>query len=493
MNIFPCSNKFLINYFYFRSISEIIVSIDSQSTSKRKKKEDGKHPDFQVLELADWDIRLPGLTENKHIPVINFRSPLLALTLFNFFLPETLLEKIWDDTKLKYPVIWRYGSTKPIFINKNQFRYRTILCLLACQIRIIGLQNKPKENSKNLNPLRGNLDEARDHFKTVIDEANPNEKKPNMFPGIEILQVLCSRFLFDTDYHDLISENFQKAVKWVGEYLAGDEKLLHFTGDSDNIRMVLTKPDKVGHWFYELCIKLSNGLSFLLHFRAHLSDPNRNISIKTSEIVEQWTTIATTLGGENANPDAITTADSYYFDTTGRNICNDKKKKFVVGLQKNRFVSICDHLSGLVHAKKEVAAAYNEKTNEILVKYWDPEHPQPKFVLSNAFKLTKITEKTKQKSRDVTIPVYSEYAEMFNLCDRFNRNLHERTWPHKTGGKSRKGEHGQYHNFALSAILQNIFNLYHDVNGEDHTIPSFKDFFCNLADDIVRYAFFKIE
>ena len=253
----------------------------------------------------------------------------------------------------------------------------------------------------------------------------------------------------------------------------------------------MTKPDRVGHWFYELCIKLSNGLSFLLHFRAHLSDPHRHITIKTSEIVEKWTTIATTIGGENFNPDAITAFDSYYLDTSGRIFCNDKSKNFIAGIQKSRFSSICDHLSGLVHEKKEIAAAYNEKTNEVLVKYWDPEHPQPKFVLSNAFKLKKVTPKGKRRVREVTIPVYSEYAQMFNLCDRFNRNLHERTWPHKTGGKARKGEHGQYHNFAFSAVLQNIFNLYHDVNGEDHTLISFKDFFCNLADDIVRYAYFK--
>jgi len=71
----------------------------------------------------------------------------------------------------------------------------------------------------------------------------------------------------------LISKNFQSLVSRVGEFAAGDEKLLHFTGNSKNIRMILTKPDRVGHWFCELCIKLVNGLSFLLYFRAHLSDP----------------------------------------------------------------------------------------------------------------------------------------------------------------------------------------------------------------------------
>ena len=89
--------------------------------------------------------------------------------------------------------------------------------------------------------------------------------------------------------------------------------------------MILTKPDRVGHWFYELCIKLANGLSYLLYFRAHLSDPARAISIKTSEIVKDWTSITTSLGGPGANPNAVTVFDKYYLDNTDRNHCIDNK------------------------------------------------------------------------------------------------------------------------------------------------------------------------
>ena len=88
----------------------------------------------------------------------------------------------------------------------------------------------------------------------------------------------------------------------------------------------------------------------------------------------------------------------------------------------------------------------------------------------------------------MSIPVYSEYAIIFNLCDRFNRNLHERTWSHKSGGFHRMGEPGNYHNFALSSVLQNIFNLYHSINGEDDNQESFCDFCCRLADEIAQFA-----
>ena len=42
---------------------------------------------------------------------------------------------------------------------------------------------------------------------------------------------------------------------FLGQYVAGDEKLFYFTGDSIIIRQVISKPDKIGLWFYELCCK----------------------------------------------------------------------------------------------------------------------------------------------------------------------------------------------------------------------------------------------
>ena len=183
---------------------------------------------------------------------------------------------------------------------------------------------------------------------------------------------------------------------------------------------------------------MKNGLSYLLYFRAHLSNPAKGNSIKTVEIVKDWTDITTTLGGDDANPDAITCFYSYYLCNNGRDHCNKEKKNFIAAIQRNRFESICSHLSGFAHEKGQVAAVYNQKTDELLIKYYDPEHDSPKYVLSNAFRKSKKSKTLKKRSRKSTIPVYSEYVEMFNLCDRFNRNLHERTWPHKRGGLHKK-------------------------------------------------------
>jgi hypothetical protein len=53
--------------------------------------------------------------------------------------------------------------------------------------------------------------------------------------------------------------------------VSGDEKLFHFTGLSGNVRLVISKPDRIGFWIYELCGRFANGWPFLLDVFMHNS------------------------------------------------------------------------------------------------------------------------------------------------------------------------------------------------------------------------------
>jgi hypothetical protein len=64
--------------------------------------------------------------------------------------------------------------------------------------------------------------------------------------------------------------------------VAGDEKLWRFTGNN-YIRLCISKPDKVGFWFYELCARLSNGLPYMLSLLMHNSTEE---NVKVVDIVK---------------------------------------------------------------------------------------------------------------------------------------------------------------------------------------------------------------
>lgn len=77
---------------------------------------------------------------------------------------------------------------------------------------------------------------------------------------------------------------------------------------------------------------------------------------------------------------------------------------------------------------------------------------------------------------------------MFNVCDHFNKNLHKRTWSHKHGGRDCEGDPGHQNNFAWSCIMQNVFNAYVAINGENHDDYNFRDFYVELAEALYNEA-----
>ena len=52
---------------------------------------------------------------------------------------------------------------------------------------------------------------------------------------------------------------------------------------------------------------------------------------------------------------------------------------------------------------------------------------------------------------------HSFYKFGYNTCDRYSRNLHDRTWPHSRGGHGTKGDFLNQHDFVTATLLQNIF------------------------------------
>ena len=81
--------------------------------------------------------------------------------------------------------------------------------------------------------------------------------------------MFLSHFLFYNSYLDALSNNFLRIVRHLGTNVAGDEKLSRFFGESDDVRVFFSKPDRVGLWFHQLASALSNGLTYMVHLRLH--------------------------------------------------------------------------------------------------------------------------------------------------------------------------------------------------------------------------------
>lgn len=299
--------------------------------------------------------------------------------------------------------------------------------------------------------------------------------------------------LLTEEYADDISKNFYNLVLSLGQFVAGDEKLWNFTGNSGNVRLCLSKPDRIGLWFYELCGIFSSGLPYLLKFSMHNSSVS---TVTVASIVQGWIDVVKQVGKESVadgvlpNPKCYLAADSYYMAADSRRLCFDSGIKFSCSVKPDRFKNEVRmvHPPGRVDTTGEWKGIYNETTNELFVYHYSTEKGVGiKYNYSRGF--LRSTDKNKIKEHLDRIPGYDNYATFFKGCDDFNKGLNGRHWPFKRGGKGVSGESGEHNDFIMACILQNTFNAFHDINRRDHHHSTFMDMCDELADDIFRHSF----
>lgn len=420
---------------------------------------------FVALDKRHDNLEYEGMDLHHRFPVFGLIGRPCVLRIFLKFITREFVGKLLED--LDPDLLWLEPARDLLLKPTVDMYYEA----LAITIRIQGIQNRPLWNRTNNHPLRDAIVEARQHFKELKPEIDPM--------SIKKAQKLLAVGLIQNQYFDQLSLNFQSIVASLGEFVAGDEKLLHFTGNSGDIRLVLSKPDRVGLWFYELATELSNGRSYLLYFRLHSVNKAIGESVPVSEIVAEWSSVVKRLG----NPATLLVFDSYYLDSVGRRYLHDNELKYIASVTKERFPLIHDKLKENVKKPGDWDGMHDVATKESAVLYWDPDDRiGMKMVLTNA--LTKVT----RMAINNIIPIYDIYKITFKPCDNFNKCLHDRTWPHRHGSRKIPGDIGLQHNFAVSVTLQNTFNCYCEINGIAPKEREFVELCMELSDALYQYA-----
>lgn len=352
---------------------------------------------------------------------------------------------------------------------------------MALQIRIIGRHIVPQENTtggaKRRRPARVAIEEGIAHFRAL-----PNAGK--VF-GVDIFERLIAVTLLN-EHEELISNNFRSVMATLGEAVAGDEKLYFFTGKSGDVRLVVSKPDKIGLWFYELCVKLKNDKSFMLWFQLQTNKDNEPITVNS--IVTKWRNILKSFPNWQ---NTMLVFDNYYLGAESRADNLAEGIMFSASMNPQRFgpeVKMIHDDGGVLGDKEgEHKTMWNEVTKELLTYHFDRQKGVgKKYNLSRGF--SRSTDKYKIAEHKDDIPGYDYYKHSFEPCDNFNRGLHDKTWPHKRGGNGYDGDSGCAHDFIMACILQNTFNATSDINKTDGDSVSFEDKCAQLSDELFIYA-----
>ncbi len=387
-------------------------------------------------------------------------------SIFQEFLPNELLSKIWDNND------WSYDSGKR-HVFGGKFELAKIKKFLAIKIRIQGEQNVPTRNKLNPHALDISLQKsARD-----LEELCP---AASTAPGRNILRLLESRFLIDHSYVNQVSLKFQSIVDEIGEYVAGDEKVDRFAGNSGHLRFVPNKPAKIGLWHYELTGLINNDTPYLLDTFTAAPYTQVGQSEFMGNIASHWCDVIARMNVHFAYKKTALCFDSYYMDSNTRTVLLNRNIPYSGSVQAGRFTSLLNKLQHLVVKPGDFACLYNEHTNEIFTHCYDRnQRLGRRSVLSNVLR-------HQQGVRHPTgsIPAYTAHGVMFSGCDKFNRELCDKMWPHKRGGYSTLGDRGKEDDFIFTCTLLNTWFATETINGNLDNKGNFLQFCNNLSQEI---------
>ncbi len=282
---------------------------------------------------------------------------------------------------------------------------------------------KPGEGGR---PLREAFKRALEHLVSIKKDTD------NMASGSigdDFLANMHAWFHLSPEDEGELNAKFEAMVAYLGEYAAGDEKLWRYLGESGWLRQVLSKPDKLGHWFYELCIPLANGRSFLIHVKLHKAAEEEG-TIHVDSVVELWTQVLDRK--KQHGVDCFLAVDSYYWSAATRKVLYESNIPYAASCTRERlgFLGHVDEDNTLlstipVNNPGDTRGLENLETGELVIHHLDtnPDIGE-KFVSGRGLERHVVLD-PKQKSSIPNynahlVPLYSLYKEFFAVCDHFN-------------------------------------------------------------------------
>lgn len=197
---------------------------------------------------------------------------------------------------------------------------------------------------------------------------------------------------------------------------------------------------------------------------------------------------------ELPNPKCILAADSYYLTNSVKTLMEksaNQQIKFTFSVNKDRMKPEVRmvHPANREDKPGEFAGITNETTSETFVYHYDTQKGVGiKYNYARGFLRVTEKQKVKEKNAAKVVPVYEYYKQLFELCDKFNRNLHDCTFPHKRGGRGRVGEFGRQNDFMLAVILQNTRNVYATLKKLNPSLTNFSLFCDELSIQIFAHS-----
>ena len=160
----------------------------------------------------------------------------------------------------------------------------------------------------------------------------------------------------------------------------------------------------------------------------------------------------------------------------------EKWLKLIAALDTGRFNCFKKYMEKRVKNVGKTSYLHNNQSQETIVLHWSVNsHIGKTMTYSTCFKV----EKGKQPPN--TIPIFDHYNAGFSRCDRFNQQMHGKTWPFKCGGFNRHGMEGNSMNYWFTTALVNGWNAHAATRPAGTPQQNFRDYCRDLAIELCQH------
>ena len=182
------------------------------------------------------------------------------------------------------------------------------------------------------------------------------------------------------------------------------------------------KPDRVGLWVYELCVRLSNKTSYILDLWLYDAVSLLGESIPVSKVVKHWAKVVHSFNAARMNDsNTLLVIDSYYLDEAAREGLADKKVKFIGAVNPRRFPVLTQMVRADVSKKGQWKGLWNGLRKELIAHSFTKDGKQYTALTIAYCRLA-------TRSDTKSVPVCCDYGKMFSACDVFNRQIKNRIY-----------------------------------------------------------------
>ncbi|KAJ1420985.1 hypothetical protein B484DRAFT_433396 [Ochromonadaceae sp. CCMP2298] len=440
-----------------KRLSEVMTELNEKRRKRAVQMAPVNEEGWELMDYTKFTYKHREVEAEASRLLYNLRStemfPLRLVDVFLKFFNRPLLESMLAGHLAHNPE-WA-NLSKSCKSKRADTSVPMLYRMIAVKIRLYGLQQRPSEHCPIKNPFLSAVKQATSHFDALYGCSGQDVNRTCK---------LISCFLCTHEYYDQLSANWQSVVREVGEFVAGDEKLLKFFGDAGDIIAVSSKPDSVGLWFYELCAQDRHDRVFLLDTKLQRKhSPAETITMMS--VVARWGQIIMDRG----RPQTILAFDSHSMCKDSR-IWLDQHKDRLRYTASVTFKPFKEHVRKVealylagpagngvggdeVRKPGDWVGMFNPNTSEIFIYAWDEiKAIGHKYNLGNC-----MVKRARVNTHDNELRhikgAYDIYKYCFNLCDVYNRALHDRKWPFKRGGNGVADKAIYFRNYTNMSLL----------------------------------------